>query len=202
VADAPRIDTLRKQLGTARSLLDDAAGAIETLYSLAYERSPAPRDGAVTRTHPEGYDLLVGDRRARAAYQTLAREVFAASAQISGASRRALRLLEQGDERGDNRRSAQTITAVEHLEALEVQGRRTARGEFDPGRAMAQPTRAGTEKSAAGKIRRLEAELKRTQREHAREVRRLEAQVRRQVRAIEVRDARLHELEVGEPAEV
>ena len=202
MADAPRIDTLRKQLAAASQLLDASTGVVETLHSLAYDRRGSTDDElAVTRTRPEGYDLLHGDRRARAAYRQLAREVFAACGQIAGAVRSAQKLLDAG-ERGDNRRAPQSITASEHLEALEAQARRAARGEFDPGRAVAQPTRGATDKSAARKIRALETELKKVKREHQRELDNLESKLRRRDRSIELRDARIAQLEAGQPAGV
>jgi hypothetical protein len=202
MSSTPRIDTLRNQLNLVRSLLDDVDQSIEALHSLAYERAPSVDDLGVSKSRPEGYGLLHGDERARSAYAALGREVFTACGQITGAARRALKVVNAGDEKGDNRRSPVTIGVVEHLEAIDRQGRRAARGEFDPGRTMIQPTRAGSEKTAAGKIRQLEAELKRSGRGYQQEIRRLEAQVRRQARAIEVRDARLAELEAATAAKV
>lgn len=189
MSTAPRIDTLRNQLRRSRSLLDDASRVLEALHDLAYDRTIASERLGVTESEPEGYSLdSHGDPKARAAYAGLAREVDAACAQINGACRTALRNVERGDQAGENRRAPVSIDVVEHLDALDAQARRTSRGEFNAGRTMTQPLRAGTQKSAARRIRSLEAELKKRDRLEQRRIRSLEAQVKRKDRALEARD--------------
>ena len=189
LSTAPRIDTLRKQLANARDRLTDAGRILEALHDLAYDRPTASERLGVTVSEPEGYSLdSHGDPRARAAYAALGREVDAACAQIIGAVRNAANLINAGDEKGENRRSPVSIEVVEHLEAIDAQARRGRRGEFNPGRTMAQTLRAGTEKSAVRRIRSLEADLKRRDRTEQRRIRTLEAQVRRKDHSIDVRD--------------
>lgn len=189
LSTAPRIDTLRNQLRRARLLLDDAGRVVEALHDLAYDRTTGGERLGVTVSEPEGYSLdSHGDPKARAAYAALGREVDAACAQINGACRHALKMVDRGDQAGENRRAPVSIDVVEHLHALDAQARRGSRGEFDAGRTMVQPLREGTQKSAARRIRSLEAQLQKRDRLEQRRIRTLEAQVKRKDHSITVRD--------------
>jgi len=195
MSPAPRIDTLRNHLSSTKDLIDTATAVLETLHELAYNRQTAGERERVSESAPEGYYLDThGDLRARAAYAALARHLDAACSQISGAARDAVQRVSGVDESGEDRRAPVSIEVVEHLHALDAQSRRQARGEFDAGRTVAQPTRAGTDRTAARKIRSLEADIARRDRKDQRTIRRLEAQVRRKDQALELRDRQITQL--------
>jgi hypothetical protein len=198
----PRIDTLRRRLANATTQLGHAARILEALHDLAYTNTNTNTTEhlGVTTSAPEGYTLLHGSPHARSAYKALAHELDAALGQITGACNQALNAVAEGDTSNSDRRIPVTIDAVEHLAAIDAQLRRTQRGEFNPGATITQPTRPNADRSAAGRIQKLELELAKRTREENREIARLETQVRRLTERIARQHqtiAQLTELPVG-----
>lgn len=187
---------LRKQLSSTKDLIDQARRIVDALHELAYSRPVAAERLGVSESQPEGYYLDThGDMRARSAYVALAREIDAACQQIKGAAQKALESVQAGDVSGDDKRAPVSIEVLDHLDALDAQTRRHGRGELDVGRTITQPKRTNADRTAARKIRTLEAQLRTRDRNDNRTIRALEAKERRLTRSLETKDRRIAALE-------
>lgn len=160
---APRIDTLRNQMHATTLLLTQTADLVHVLHDLAYSRATAVETIRVRGGQPDYALDNHGDPRARAAYRHLGRAIDHACAHLATAAHDALRVLNEGDIPGTNRRHPATITVTEHAQAIEAQHRRIQAGEPDI-RTHPQPQQAGADKAIARKIRSLEADNERLRR--------------------------------------
>lgn len=156
---APRIDVLRRQLTSTSDLLVNVGRSVATLHELAYDRAAAAERIRVAGGQPDYALDRNGDPAARAAYVRLGEMVLHVTGYIGDHAHAALQIVTVADGASDGRRHPYAITAFEHAEALEAQARRIARGEFDPGRSMPQPTQPGASKKITRRIKALETEL-------------------------------------------
>lgn len=137
---APRIDTVRGRLGSARDAIVTVLSEIEDLHSLAYDRRVGGRDSLAGGRRANGPGSLDahGDPRARDAYAALAAAALDTTGRLAEASQAAIALLREGGARRPiNRR---LITSDELVQALAAQARRASRGSgYVAVAAVAQP---------------------------------------------------------------
>jgi hypothetical protein len=175
---APRIDTLRAQITATITLLESARAQLDTLHELAYDRAVAAEH---QRTSGGQADYALdrhGDPKARAAYVELGKMVIHVCGHIATKVHPAVKLLADPDATRDDK--PQSISPRDWADVTAAQARRIARGEFDPGRVVAQPEPSKWRKSTSGKINALELELRQARAEldrRARRIQRLEKRV-------------------------
>lgn len=155
----PRIDTMRNHIMATIELLEMALADLETLHSLAYDRSHAHEQIRIRGGLPD-YSLdRHGDPVARAAYKELLVHLQRGRDSIGAGAQAAIRAVElHGPKNLDNTQFQSRISAEELLRAIEAQDRRIQRGDYTPSRQYRQPTIAGLEKSLRRQITALRKE--------------------------------------------
>lgn len=154
----PRIDTLRNQTAGTIAYLVRARSLLDLLHELAYTR---PRGAELERVSggDQSYYLDThGDPTARAAYKTFGPELLRGVDVIHKALVDVESILQHGPSADTSRGNKIRITVREHVEALDAQRRRIARGEFTPAPKVPQPIRGGTEQALTRELAKVERE--------------------------------------------
>lgn len=148
---APRIDTIRREINDAQTVLGYLAANLEDLHALAYEKHHA---GQAERTRGGQRDYALdnhGDPKARALYETIAKAIIGlVSGQTLPARKEWSRLdglvqLEQQTRgflthgKNDPTKIAAVTQADEVVRQIVARRRRIARGEYEPKPIAVQP---------------------------------------------------------------
>lgn len=161
----PRIDTVRNSIIATIELLEKRLAELETLHSLAYDRSAVRREIKIQDGDLD-YSLdRHGDSNARYVYASLAMAMARGRDQIVRDTTNALAAIRDKNPQMDNSRKRANITAAEFLEAIEAQERRLSRGEYTPHRDFKQPLPAGVERTLRNEIKGLKRENQKLKRE-------------------------------------